>query len=86
MKVEQKDTAGTNPLANAAADIENIKNLACPERVEGVERFKRIALLTTYYISTLSRSAATNNNQIDKLVYELYGLRDDEIGIVKGAG
>ena len=32
----------------------------------------------------LQRQIKTTDNQIDKLVYELYGLSDEEIGIVEG--
>ncbi len=30
--------------------------------------------------------ALSTDNEIDNLVYELYGLSDDEIAIVEGAG
>ena len=33
----------------------------------------------------LQRQIAATDNQIDNLVYELYGFSDDEIGIVEGA-
>ena len=34
----------------------------------------------------LSRQIAATDASIDKLVYELYGLMEDEIAIVEGAG
>jgi hypothetical protein len=34
----------------------------------------------------LQRQITATDHQIDKLVYELYGLSDDEIAIVEGAG
>ena len=34
----------------------------------------------------LQRQIKTTDKQIDKLVYELYGLSDEEIGIVEGGG
>ena len=33
-----------------------------------------------------TRKVASLDRQIDALVYELYGLTDDEIAIVEGAG
>jgi len=33
----------------------------------------------------LERETATIDEQIDELVYELYGLTDDEIKLVEGA-
>ena len=33
---------------------------------------------------SLKRTIAATDNQIDALVYELYGLTEEETGIVKG--
>jgi len=41
---------------------------------------------TDHEKTLLQRQIKTTDNQIDKLVYELYGLTDDEIAIVEGAG
>ena len=80
---------GTNPLANTGTAIKNIENL--------VERFERnidpmlglhesLALAKTdHYKTLLQRQITATDKQIDKLVYELYGLSDEEIGIVEGA-
>ncbi len=61
-----------------------------PELVEGPtasRRAKSLPLAKTDHDKTLlQRQITTTDNQIDKLVYELYGLGDDEIGIVEGAG
>jgi len=48
---------------------------------------KALHLAKTDHDKTLlQREITPTDNQIDKLVYELYGLSDDEIGIVEGAG
>ena len=48
---------------------------------------KALPLAKTDHDKTLlQRQITPTDNQIDKLVYELYGLSDDEIGIVEGAG
>ena len=36
--------------------------------------------------TTLQRQIDATDHQIDRLVYELYGLTDEEIGIVEGNG
>ena len=41
---------------------------------------------TDHEKTLLERQIKTTDNQIDKLVYDLYGLTDDEIAIVDGAG
>ena len=35
-------------------------------------------------LTTLQRKIEATDRQIDKLVYELYGLTEEEIGIVEG--
>ena len=57
--------------------------------VELVERMlelhKSLPLAKTDHDKTLlQRQITATDHQIDKLVYELYGLSDDEIGIVEG--
>ena len=59
--------------------------------VELVERMlglhKSLASAGTDHDKTLlQRQITATDKQIDQLVYELYGLSDDEIGIVEGAG
>ena len=59
--------------------------------VELVERMlglhKSLAAAKTDHDKTLlQRQITATDNQIDQLVYELYGLSNDEIGIVEGAG
>ncbi|MGZ3580490.1 MAG: hypothetical protein ACXU9G_08015 [Syntrophales bacterium] len=41
---------------------------------------------TEHKNSTVQRQIDAADHQIDKLVYELYGLTDEEIGIVEGDG
>ena len=58
--------------------------------VELVERMlelhKQLAAAKTEYARTnLQRQIDATDSQIDKLVYDLYGLTDDEIKIVEGA-
>jgi hypothetical protein len=36
--------------------------------------------------ATLQNAVAATDRQIDELVYELYGLTDEEIALVEGAG
>jgi hypothetical protein len=57
--------------------------------VELVERMlalhKRLPKAKTpHEQESLKRTIAATDNQIDALVYELYGLTDDEIGIAEG--
>jgi len=40
---------------------------------------------TAHEKTTLQRQITATDNQIDRLVYALYGLTDDEIRIVEGA-
>ena len=40
---------------------------------------------TDHEKTLLERQIKTTDNQIDNLVYNLYGLTDEEIAIVKGA-
>lgn len=48
---------------------------------------KEVAVAKTAHDKTLiERQVAATDKQIDKLVYELYGLTDDEIAMVEGAG
>ena len=61
------------------------------ELVELVERMlglqKSLPPAKTDHDKTLlQRQITATDKQIDQLVYELYGLSDDEIGIVEGAG
>jgi hypothetical protein len=47
---------------------------------------KRIAAANTGHEKTaLQRQIDAADRQIDQLVYELYGLTDDEISVVEGA-
>ena len=60
------------------------------EMVELVERMlglhKSLSAAKTDHDKTLlQRQIKTTDQQIDQLVYELYGLSDEEIGIVEGA-
>ena len=43
------------------------------------------ALLTLNIGITLQRHIVATDHQIDRLVYELYGLTEEEMGIVEGA-
>jgi len=36
-------------------------------------------------VAAISTGARATDRQIDRLVYELYGLTEEEIGIVEGA-
>ena len=48
-------------------------------------RARALASAKTDHDKTLlQRQITAADNQIDQLVYELYGLTDDEIGIVEG--
>jgi hypothetical protein len=40
---------------------------------------------TPHEQESLKRTIAVTDNQIDALVYELYGLTEEEVGIVEGA-
>ena len=44
-----------------------------------------VAAKTAHEKTALQRQIDATNRQIDNLVYELYGLTDDEIKIVEGA-
>ena len=62
----------------------------CRAVVELVDRMlelqKSLPQAKTDHEKTLiERQIKTTDNQIDKLVYELYALSDDEIAIVEGA-
>ena len=39
-----------------------------------------------HVVTVLQRQIEATDKQIDALVYELYGLTDDEIAVVEGAG
>ena len=55
------------------------------ERMLGLQ--KSLPLAKTDHDKTLlQRQITATDKQIDQLVYELYGLSEDEIGIVEGAG
>ncbi len=45
---------------------------------------KLAAAKTEHDKTTLQRQIDTTDRQIDKLVYELYGLTEEEVGIVEG--
>jgi len=65
---------------------ESIVSSAPPQVRELVERFGRRALLMTVVPrqkAALQRQIDTTDRQIDRLVYELYGLTDEEIRIVE---
>jgi hypothetical protein len=47
---------------------------------------KLAAAKTEHEKSVIKRQIEATDNQIDKLVYELYELTDEEIGIVEGNG
>ena len=57
------------------------------ERMLGLHNLLPSARTDHDKILSLSKGQITaTDKQIDKLVYELYGLTDEEIGIVEGAG
>ena len=54
--------------------------------VQMLTRHRQLAVARTPQEQTaLERQIAANDTQIDRLVYELYGLTEDEIRIVEGA-
>ena len=78
------------PMA-AQANGEPLDKSRHDQMVELVERMLRLqkslpTAKTDHEKTLLQRQIKTTDNQIDKLVYELYGLSDDEIAIVEGAG
>jgi hypothetical protein len=53
--------------------------------VEGVALHKQLAAEQVPHVKTaLQRQVEATDKQIDALVYELYGLTEDEIQIVEG--
>lgn len=54
---------------------------------EGVDLHKRLAAEAVPHVKTvLQRQIEATDRQIDELVYELYGLTDEEIAVVERAG
>ena len=52
-----------------------------------LELHRRLAAADTPTAATLlQRQIAATDRQIDRLVYELYGLTEEEIALVEGAG
>jgi hypothetical protein len=45
---------------------------------------KQLAAATTGHEKTLQRQIEATDRQIDRLVYELYGLTEEEVGGVEG--
>lgn len=58
------------------------------EVLELIDRFEqnREAYTSPGDKASIERQIATTDRQIDALVYELYGLSDEEIKIVEGTG
>jgi hypothetical protein len=57
-------------------------NAKCGEKM--LDLHKQLALSTTEHEKTMqSRQIQAKDNQIDSLVYELYGLTEEEIRIVE---
>jgi len=52
---------------------------------EGVDLHKKLAAEGAPHVKTvLQRQIEATDREIDRLVYELYGLTDDEIAVVEG--
>ena len=52
---------------------------------EGVDLHKKLAFEGAPHVkNVLQRQIEATDREIDRLVYELYGLSDDEIAIVEG--
>jgi adenine-specific DNA-methyltransferase len=66
--------------------LNDIRNLSIPER--NIDLTKKIEILVEEVLSMKQKSLSSNcdsiESQIDRLVYELYGLTEEEIGIVEG--
>ena len=75
------------------ADVNNECNYdrTCYERLIGLVDMmhsfqeKSKAAKTTHERTVLQRQITATDRQIDQLVYELYGLTEEEIAIVEGA-
>ena len=52
---------------------------------EGVDLHKKLAAEQAPHVKTvLERQIESTDREIDRLVYELYGLTDEEIAVVEG--
>ena len=72
-------------FTNATDKTRHDRMVELVERMVGLHKALPSAR-TDHDKTLLQRQIAATDKQIDRLVYELYGLSDDEIGIVEGAG
>jgi len=86
-------------LKNALLNLP-IRNINLSDKTDRARHDRMVALVeqmlklhedlaaakTAHDKTLLERQIAATDRQIDKLVYELYGLTADEIAIVEGAG
>jgi hypothetical protein len=74
------------PIINFSDAADRAKHDAMVQLVEGMSNLHKMLATakTPQEKEYLERNIATRDKEIDKLVYALYGLTEDEIKIVEG--
>ena len=72
----------SNSLVNSEDKVRHEKMVSLVERM--LELHKTPSACTPQDKERVKREVESTDRQIDRLVYELYGLTDDEVKVVEG--